>query len=149
MFITLRSHYERVVANVLINLGVYFINEVSFNHPYVHRLRYDFYLPQYNTLIEVDGQQHFQYTKMWHKTDMSFFSQCERDVRKSNFALSTGYRLLRISYADIKDAHSIIYNFLCHNLQYTFVNCKLYEPHHNWLCNVNYQYCMSSTMQYM
>lgn len=62
--------------------------------------RYDFYLPDYNRLIEFDGEQHFQY-----RTDNSTWNTKERfeeiqkhDKIKNEYALSHNIELVRIPY---------------------------------------------------
>ena len=66
-----------------------FIYEDTKAHP-----RYDFYLPEYNRLIEFDGEQHFKGTG-WNR-DLSF--QQERDKIKNNYALLNNIQLVRIPY---------------------------------------------------
>lgn len=56
--------------------------------------RYDFYLPDYNRLIEFDGEQHFK-NKGWNR-DLS--QQKERDAIKNNYALFHNISLVRIPY---------------------------------------------------
>ena len=65
-------------------------------------LRFDFYLPAYNLLIEVDGQQHFvprTYGNMSvDKAAASFEDGQRRDSIKDEFCKAHGYKLVRIPY---------------------------------------------------
>lgn len=57
------------------------------------RLRYDFYLPRLNLLIEADGDQHYVEEAKWY-TDSLF----ERDRLKDKYAEENGITLLRVRY---------------------------------------------------
>lgn len=65
-------------------------------------LRFDFYLPYYDVLIEVDGPQHFNSKISWKRTEeeavKSYESLKRRDAIKDRFCLDTNRRLLRIPY---------------------------------------------------
>lgn len=70
-------------------------------------LRFDFYLPDYDVLIEYDGQQHFKPVSImggekWHKL-------CKRnDELKNEWTKKTGMLLIRIPYNRIGKAEEII-----------------------------------------
>lgn len=59
--------------------------------------RYDFYLPDYNILIEYDGEHHFNLS-FWCKNQETLNRIQERDKIKNDYALSHGYKLIRIPY---------------------------------------------------
>ena len=67
------------------------------------KFRYDFYLPLYNILIEVDGEQHFKQVKVFQKTRSDFLKQQEHDRRKNSYSLSRGISLYRIPYWEISN----------------------------------------------
>lgn len=60
-------------------------------------LIFDFYLPTYRTIIEYDGEQHFQ-SIQFYGGDESFYRQKERDKYKNQWCKKNGYILLRIPY---------------------------------------------------
>ena len=64
--------------------------------------RYDFYLPNYNLLIEYDGEQHFSYKEkntFWNTKEE--FEKCYyRDIYKTQWAQKNNIRLKRIPYWD-------------------------------------------------
>lgn len=75
------SYPEKFTFNVLQQLNVdfepqYYLNGSTF--------RYDFYLKDYNTIIEVNGIQH--YKKKWDYRD-----EPENDIKKKEFAFSCGF----------------------------------------------------------
>lgn len=71
-------------------------------------LRYDFYLPEYNTLIEFDGQQHYEFVKKFHGTQERFVKCQERDTIKTEYAETNGIHLLRIKYSQEKEIDNIL-----------------------------------------
>ncbi len=61
--------------------------------PKGRRLRYDFYLPRLNLLVEADGDQHYVEEAKWY-TESLF----ERDRLKDRYAEENGIHLIRIRY---------------------------------------------------
>nr|DAF82518.1 MAG TPA: restriction enzyme [Caudoviricetes sp.] len=70
-------------------------------------LSYDFYLPNYNLLIECQGEQHESWQKTWI-TKEDFERQLEHDKRKRNYAKENNIRLLEIWYYDIDNIEEIL-----------------------------------------
>lgn len=64
---------------------------------HIAALRFDFYLPKYNLLIELDGAQHFA-QNIFTPTAKAFEDLKLRDRKKEEFAKSKKIHLLRISY---------------------------------------------------
>ena len=64
----------------------------------LNNLRFDFYLPKLNRLIEFDGKQHYQECGgSWDIND-SLQQRQERDKIKNNYAISNNIELVRIPY---------------------------------------------------
>lgn len=82
---------EALIAEVLTNNKIVYYQEYKFQD--LGNLRYDFYLPEYNRLIEFDGEQHFRDTG-WG--DLKSYR--ERDKIKNNYAKSHNISLIRIPY---------------------------------------------------
>ncbi len=74
-------------------------------------LSYDFYIPQYNLLIEAQGQQHIAPKKLFGGEEQ-FQKQKEHDKRKREYAKKNGYRLLEIWYYDYNNVNTILDNYL-------------------------------------
>lgn len=72
-------------------------------------LRFDFYLPDYNTCIEFDGIQHFKNVSIFKNT---FNYIVNNDKIKQVYCNNKNIKLLRISYKDMKNIHIIINDFL-------------------------------------
>lgn len=71
-------------------------------------LSYDFYLPQYNLLIEYQGGQHEKYTKGIHQTKKDFEKQVQHDKRKREYAKQNNINLLEIWYWDFDNVKKIL-----------------------------------------
>lgn len=59
--------------------------------------RFDFYLPDYNCLIEFDGKQHFEYTSGWN-TKKNFEKIQQHDIFKNQWCKNNNIALIRIPY---------------------------------------------------
>ena len=61
----------------------------------INNRAYDFYLPDYNMLIERDGEQHYMYVKYFKKP---LAQNHAIDIEKTNIAIKNGFRIARIPY---------------------------------------------------
>lgn len=56
-----KSSYEKVVSNILKKYGVEYVSEYRLEGcVHVYTLRVDFYVPDYDLIIEVHGKQHYE-----------------------------------------------------------------------------------------
>ena len=69
-------------------------------------LSYDFYLPQYNLLLEYQGEFHDGTAYQQSKKD--YLKQVEHDRRKKEYTLSNGYDFLEIWYYDFDNIEKIL-----------------------------------------
>lgn len=65
------------------------------------KLSFDFYLPNYNMLIEFDGEHHFKPVKLFHTGD-KFDRFIMYDTIKTTYALQQNMLFLRIPYTRIQ-----------------------------------------------
>lgn len=70
------------------------------------KLRFDFYLPDFNTYIEYDGEQHFYYSTGWNTKEKVIKTQF-LDIIKNKYCLDNNIRLYRIPYYDLDDINTI------------------------------------------
>lgn len=112
---------ESNIIKHLRNLKIRFEIEKTFNgliNPLTkEHLRFDFYIPKFNTCIEFDGAQHFIYVKEFHGEDedkgrKKLEYQKYKDKVKNEFCKNNNIGLLRISYLDIDNVHTKINNYL-------------------------------------
>ena len=71
-------------------------------------LSYDFYLPDYNLLIECQGEQHERFIRGFHETEESFEKQLEHDRRKREYAKKNNIDLLEIWHYDMDSIEEIL-----------------------------------------
>ena len=70
-------------------------------------LRFDFYLPEYNTVIEYDGEQHFKPVERFGG-EKAFKTVQLHDNTKTKYCEDNDIRLLRISYKDKNNIQEIL-----------------------------------------
>lgn len=70
-------------------------------------LRFDFYIKEYNLLIEVDGEQHFYAMSHWGG-DSGFITRVENDGKKDTYCAEKSINLIRIGFYEIVNAKEII-----------------------------------------
>lgn len=104
------SYGERSVANCLDSNKILYEREKTFDEcvgPSGWRLKFDFYLPEYNTCIEYDGEQHYGIQRRGvFKFDLEAIKI--RDEVKNSFCKIKNINLLRIPYTKFKDIKDII-----------------------------------------
>ena len=122
------SSLERVVYNILVQADLSFEQEKIFKDCYNGYYRYDFYLSKQQVIFEVNGQQHYEYTKKFYKHRTDFLKAQERDRRKITYALAHNIKIYCIPYWEINNLHSIddLFNekFLAHS---KFHNDEVYR----------------------
>lgn len=111
------SRGESMIAKVLDNQNISYEYPKKFKDLRAKRLlHYDFYLPDYNVLIEYQGGQHYKPVN-YFGGEKKFIKQQKYDQMKRNYAKENGYRLLEIPYTcyDIESIKGTINNFLERN----------------------------------
>lgn len=103
-----KSKNEKLVEIFLEFLSISFIREYRFKECRdKYSLPFDFYLPDYNICIEIDGEQHYKPVQFGNitleKAIKNFEKVKDRDDIKTQYCLDNNIKLLRISYRDIKD----------------------------------------------
>lgn len=99
------SNGEQQISKILLKNNIKFIKEKTFkdfNYLDSQRSpRYDFYLIDYNRLIEYDGQQHYMETG-WSK-DIPLDQRKQRDFLKNQYAKEKQIELVRIPYWELEN----------------------------------------------
>ena len=76
---------------------------------YIGRLKFDFYLPNYNICIEFDGLQHFKAVDKFGGNE-EFEKIKSRDKAKNEWCEKNEIKLIRISYSDLNKIFDILNN---------------------------------------
>lgn len=102
------SKGERKVESFLKKYKYKYISQYSFdNCKDILPLPFDFYLPEYNILIEVDGEQHYFPVSFGgistEKATINFYKQLYHDEIKNKYCKKNNIPLIRIPYYEIQD----------------------------------------------
>lgn len=95
------SKGELQIEYLLKKKRVKYVREKSFPDLRNGKLRYDFYLPDTQTLIENDGIQHFKFNSYFYESKKEFNHAKQNDYYKNSYALAHGYKLYRIPYWEL------------------------------------------------
>ena len=99
------SNIELAVKNFLDEKNVAYQHQYRFKNCRDKRpLPFDFYLPSYNTCIEVDGEQHFIMNSKYYKAKRTTFEDRKRkDLIKNKYCEENGIRLIRLKYDVVRN----------------------------------------------
>ena len=104
------SRGERRIMKFLEASGIKYTTQKTFKDlKLVGKLKYDFYLPHINTLIEYDGKQHFL-VQEYFANDLEEIQR--RDAIKTKYAEDNNIRLIRIPYWDYDNIETILEGIL-------------------------------------
>ena len=99
---------ERLIRNYLINNLIEYIEQYKFKDCKNKRcLPFDFYLPEFNILIEFDGIQHSKSVQFFGGEEKFKQQQINDDI-KNKYCVSNNIKLIRIPYFKIKDITIIL-----------------------------------------
>lgn len=91
---------ERKIRILLEEYKIKFVTQKKFECcKFINPLPFDFFLPDFNILIEYDGLQHFQPIKQFGG-ESEFIKTLKKDKIKTEFCLNNNIKLIRISYKD-------------------------------------------------
>lgn len=111
------SKGEVNIRRVLDNMGITYESEKEFSDLFnIRNLRFDFYIPDYNLLIEFDGEQHYRPVELFGGLDYLRKVQLN-DAKKDEYCLKNNINLLRIPYTELHNEKAIIDETL-HSLEY-------------------------------
>lgn len=89
---------EKQILNYLNSKNINYISEKKFkNCKYKKTLLFDFYLPDYNTCIEYDGEQHYNYNNYFGGIE-KFKTLQIRDNIKNEYCKNNNINLIRIRF---------------------------------------------------
>lgn len=105
----LESHGEKAIASALDNAGIAYQREYRFADCRNKRpLPFDFYLPDYNVVIEFQGEQHYRPVDFWGGKE-AFEYRKRNDFIKADYCKSNNIPLISIPFWDDKRIGGIAY----------------------------------------
>lgn len=63
-------------------------------------LRADFFIPNQNLIVEIHGQQHYEFTVHFHKTKLDFYKSLARDKNKENWCRLNSIKFVALKYSE-------------------------------------------------
>lgn len=103
-----RSKGEEKIAKYLNDINVKYISQYKFdNCRNILPLPFDFYLPDYNLIIEYDGKQHFKPVDIFGGQD-GFEETQLHDQIKTQYCKDNNIKLLRIPYYNFENIETIL-----------------------------------------
>lgn len=108
---------------------------------------FDFHIPIFNLLIELDGDLHlskqFWYRKRKIKNRKSYKSDKEhqkyisKDIRQNIFCKRNNFNLLRISFLDNKNIKNIFQDTICKILKFNYKNHLFFSNYSHYIQTYN------------
>ena len=94
------SNGENIIKDILDNYNIKYITNKTFDGMVSESsLRCDFFIPEYNAVIEYDGIQHFiERDNLFYHDTLETIQN--RDITKNNFCAKNNIPILRISYKE-------------------------------------------------
>lgn len=106
-----RSHGERELKEIFDELNVRYMKEVKFDKcksPKGKHLRFDFFLPDYNLLIEYQGVHHYKPINKYYRAQIVHRKTVEHDKLKIQFCDKHNIPLLQIPYWEREKIREIV-----------------------------------------
>ena len=64
----------------------------------IKNFKYDFFIPELNTIIEYQGAQHYKFVKHFHKTNDNSLKRWYYDIFKREFCLGNNINFIEIRF---------------------------------------------------
>lgn len=97
------SKGEERIAQILSASKIKYEREKTFGDLKKGQLRFDFYIPSKNAIIEYNGEQHYRYVSVFFKSQHEFELAQGRDCRKISWCLGQNINLYIIPYWEIEN----------------------------------------------
>ena len=106
------SKGEQQIKRFLDKAGIEFEFQKYFPEWNIGIHYFDFYIPEYNLVLEYHGRQHYEFVPHFHKTEENFYYRLSKDKIKKESALSRGLNYISISYhiEDLEKLLSVLFN---------------------------------------
>lgn len=102
------SHGEEQILNWLKEKNIKVETQKYFKDWNIGLHYFDFYLPEYNLIIEYHGKQHYEYNPFFHRNYEEFSYRKEKDSIKKETALNYGINYLSIKYTNYNHINVIL-----------------------------------------
>ncbi len=97
------SSLHEKARNILLNLYPMDLIYEEVVLPGSKNLRADFFLPTQSLIVEVQGQQHDNYSNHFHENTTNFLKSMQRDKKKKEWCDINGLELLELPYNKVEE----------------------------------------------
>lgn len=102
------SKGEKKIKLFLEKRNINFIPQMYFSNWSIGIHYFDFYIPEYNLILEYNGIQHYYFNEYFHKSLEEFEYRKNKDKIKKETALKNNFNYISISYTLINELDSIL-----------------------------------------
>lgn len=106
------SSGEVLISKWLIDHGINYESQKYFPDFDIGLHYYDFYLPDFNLVIEFHGIQHYEFNSFFHKTEDEYNERCIKDCQKKEAALQHGLNYISIKYTLKDDLEEVLNHYI-------------------------------------
>ena len=117
-----QSHYMDLVESIMDKMGVKYEKEKRFEDcKNIRILPFDYYIPNFNTCIEVDGEFHYYKNTSYSniRPSSSYEEVHKRDLIKDEYCKANNINLIRLPYYQEENFEKIIKDNLYANTEVT------------------------------
>lgn len=97
------SKGEKEVSRILDEMNISYVREYRFQNSEYKKYRFDFYIESHNLIIEYDGKQHYEESRLFNSEQTKI-----NDALKNEICKKMGVNILRIPYWDFENIYQII-----------------------------------------
>lgn len=99
---------EKKISQYLDKNNISFIPQMYFSNWGIGLHYFDFYIPNFNLVLEFHGIQHYEFNDFFHKDLEDFKYRSHKDLLKKEAALKNGLNYASINYSLINDLDTIL-----------------------------------------
>lgn len=114
------SHYMQMVEDYLDKNNIKYVPEKRFDDcKNIRALPFDYYLPDFNMCIEVDGEFHYNNNNVYKNRPEQYIKLKNRDAIKTRYCKDNNIELLRLPYFEESNFETILNEKLYANTKIT------------------------------
>lgn len=102
------SKGEKFIAHWLNKNDINYVQQKYFKTWNIGIHYFDFYLPDFNLVIEYHGRQHYEFVDYFHSSEEEFIYRQQKDLNKKNEALKQGLNYISINYHNYQQLEEIL-----------------------------------------
>lgn len=102
------SRGEKAISKYLTTKNIRHVPQMYFSQWNIGIHYFDFYIPEYNLVLEFNGRQHYEFVNFFHKDENDYYHRLKKDREKKEAALSNGLNYASINYKLLPQINRIL-----------------------------------------